>query len=135
MPMPPCVTLPWGYMCSPWKFSRGYWTDAGSIGDDFEKCGSHWECSKETVKAYVTHYMGTDNTCENYARVHLGVQQRDREGLRYALYGNRQYLRELRTRSLGRTDAGSIGDDFEKCGSHWECSKETVKAYVTHYMG
>jgi len=69
---PSCFSRPWGWVCGPFQINWGYWADGGKLGESVEKCSSEWECSKQTVRNYVTHYMGSNNTCENYARVHMG---------------------------------------------------------------
>jgi hypothetical protein len=73
MPEPPCRQESWGVVCSPWGFTQPYWQDAGRLGDDFESCGSDWDCSEATVRAYLDRYVTDDTaTCETYARTHIG---------------------------------------------------------------
>jgi len=70
---PPCFETDWGsYVCSPWKFTEPYWMDGGYLGKNFETCGGNWACSEDTVRGYLHRYAGDYETCETYARTHLG---------------------------------------------------------------
>ena len=61
--------------CGPFQIKKGYWTDCGSPGGDYETCTRDYTCSYNCVQRYMARYIkfsGCLKNCESYARIHNG---------------------------------------------------------------
>ncbi|KAK3609619.1 hypothetical protein CHS0354_038621 [Potamilus streckersoni] len=70
-----CVSVNGTQTCGFYHIKLQYWKDCGSPGGDWMTCAKNYTCATTCVRNYMARYgpvSGCPDTCETYARIHIG---------------------------------------------------------------